>query len=188
VAAKLEQIDGVFDTLGALSPPEVKVSRPDRATVLYTIAARNGNDGAAIRFTLNAEGNDTRLSFETRVPHIETTIDGKPKVLSKSKIDRDLNDALRALARAMRDDKGVAAAINSLNRSVAVFALATDPAETKHALALARDPEALAELSETDAAWNQDNVSDYAGEDAAMDDPQGYDPSPREDSSSPPDY
>lgn len=186
VARQLKKIDGVITVReGDLSPPELKVSRPDPATVLVAIAGRNGGEDTSIRFTLNAEGNDTRVTFETQVPHNETDIDGKRLVIEHDKVDKRFESALNSLAQAMRGDKRAPGAIRPLNYSVGLLAIASDPPESRRLMALAS--QAKTEASETDSAWTQDDANDDADADAAKDDAQGGDPAPDDDGGDTPD-
>lgn len=179
VADQLEKIDGIINVQGEeLTPPTLKVSRPDPATVLVTIAGRNGGKDASVRFMLSADGNDTRVSFEAQVPHDDPGLDGQRPALSQDKVDERLESGLKSLALAMRSNKEAPRAIKPLNYAIGLLALASDPPESRRLMALAS--QANAQADGAGAASDKDSVSDDSGADAA-DDTQGDDPAPDDD-------
>jgi len=137
----------VFDALGtSILPAQVKSlfpklqlvrTRPEDNVILYTMSGAKG-ENATIRLTLETSegGKATIVHAAVDVPLVHAVIDGKPMIISESKVEAEL-------ARIV-DAAGEGDASRRLAELLGALTVATDKESLDEALRMLKDPARMA--------------------------------------------
>ena len=122
-------------------------TRPSDGEILYTIPG-SGSFPATIRLHLEARngGEATVVHAFVKVPEVHAVIDGREKVLSERKIERQLESLLKATGRSLELGSSAKAETVSLSTLLIALAVATNEKQLARALDLKSHPEKLREL------------------------------------------
>ncbi len=140
----------------------IRRSTPAEGQVLYTIPGTDGEDSTILlTFEPGANGASTILHAAVDVPAIQVAIDGLPKVVSETKIERQLQEMLDATAARMKKGQDGGITRQSLSGLFSAVAIVTNKAMLSRMLKLKDDPSlAFRELGGL--------TDDGAGDDADM--------------------
>ena len=136
-ATLLSVFSEVSTEQGALIFPGLKVDRtkPDDRTLLYTIPS-SGSQSSRLRleFAPVQGGKATELRAFIDVPPITATIDGKPKVVSETKVENELEKILKRMRDSYASQAGAGSAAREISELLVGVAVATDHGMIRRAL------------------------------------------------------
>jgi hypothetical protein len=122
-------------------------TRPSDTEILYTVPG-TGSFPATVRFKLEPKngGETTLIHTFVKVPEVHAVIDGREKVLSEWKIERQLQNLLKSTGRSLEMGSSAQSESRRLASLLIAIAIATDENHLARALDFKNDPTKLATL------------------------------------------